>query len=449
MADRSKKGIRRRRIRTEISRLRPKVWKNNINKDAYEQRRKKRKDELKKKKNGDCSSLIPDNDLVITQILSRVSPKSIIRFKCVCKNWKSVIEQDSNFINLHRTHSPPRTSLLTIVRNQGCYDFLSADLDLVNGVCGGNYVRGASIQSSRRVLTPDDDDVHLLGPVKGLLCFVHEFDVLVYNVITGQAVTPWIRSTVVTTRRRTMNCRKRVCEFGFDPETGSHKVIFLWDATEPFSRRRKTLDSYAYCEVLTVGVDSNWRIINDVAPCKSSGTLSAYANGCIYFITSSVQGRDDYETFSEFLMSFDVGSETFRMIGIPRFTMAPCLTLLELDGCLTMVRGLSSPQTHKMWKFHDHGKKKAEHNGTTYTTMTTSEGEDWSEVSIKAPRDIPPWDRIFYHPITGNDEMMIIEAYDDEQNFREERNYWFVKNFWYKIFLPVERKNCNTSMSIG
>ncbi|CAN0852846.1 Putative F-box protein At1g32420 [Linum grandiflorum] len=373
----------------------PHVWRS---KDAYEKRRKKRKDEqeIKKKKKTKKTTTTNKNvlndDLVVTQILTRLPAKSLMRFKSVCKLWKSTIEQDSHFISLHRTRSQARPlRFLVIVFNQktgiGRFDFLLADLD-----CGNDDFRGAAIQNSWSVSVPSPD-TDIRGPLGGLLCFVDDFDVQIYNLSTRQRVTPWIRSMISKYRKR----ERPVCQFGFDHDTGEHKVIFVWRDC---------------CEVLTVGVDSDWRIIDAVPPAPEFIRYGGvYANGSIYWMCMNKGCR------SESLVAFDIGPEKFRMMRIPEFTLSgfhPFLDdcIIELDGCPTVKRTLTRPTEGKsslirpivvkLWKFHD--RKKEGSNG--------SEREDWSEIRIEMPCFKSRYMKVLFHPIPGNDQMMILEFYN-------------------------------------
>ncbi|CAN0857060.1 F-box protein At5g65850, partial [Linum grandiflorum] len=219
------------------------------------------------------------------------------QFKAVCKPWKSTIEQDSHFINLHRIHSQARPP---------------PDLDCGDG---DSDVRRSTVDRVTRVVIPSVGHVEILGPVGGLICFVDldSFDVM----------------------------RKPVRGFGIDPITGQHKVIFVWHDSRP-----------AACEVLTVGVGAGWRIIDAVPPtCAFSyGYKTTYANGFIYY---TFLNKDDGMYFDS-LVAFDIGSEKFRMMTTPQLP-CDCSYVMELDGCLTHV--VTGPKTKKLWKFHDRNKE--------------------------------------------------------------------------------------------
>ncbi|CAN0891428.1 Serine/threonine-protein kinase 11-interacting protein [Linum grandiflorum] len=357
-----------------------------------------------------------DEDLLVSLILSRLPVKSLMKFKCVSKGWKSIIEKDAHLIKLHLTRSEPGFLIVAAPCVQPyCYDeddntrrgydlsFLSTDLNL-------------NVDSVKRI----QSSVKCLGPVRGLLCFVDGLAVQIFNVGTGE-VTPWLKPECFKhfSRLDEIDLSPQFF-FGMDPSSGKHKVLCLSGKYE--------------AEVLTVGEDSSWRIIDD----DEAGSLEpqiytkivAYANGSIYwFEKDEIPGV--VGTYSESLVAFDVGSEKFRMIPIPISTRLEaemekdttnfsskeknmrqrykkvnnryCADsysydgLIEMDGCLTLIR--RRYQTVKMWKFHDYDKKE---NGIN------SEQEDWSPVEdITLPDDITSDVFVYFHPIPGKRQLML------------------------------------------
>ncbi|CAN0854934.1 F-box protein At1g52495 [Linum grandiflorum] len=363
---------------------------------------KRRKTATTTTKNKDFTMNL-DDDMVFTQILSKLPTKSLMRFKSVCKPWKSTMEQDSHFLNSHRIRSqaqPPR--LLTIVRNfsqrrsekTASFDLYSSDLDCGDG---DTDVRRSTVDSVKRVRIPGAGRVDVLGPVKGLICFIDidNFDVMVYNPTTGQPVTPWCRSKVWTTRK----CARRqlVRGLGIDPITGEYKVILVWHASCPPA-----------CEVLTVGVDNpSWRIIDALPPtCDFKRHSSAYADGSIYYMFyMSPHPKDNPENFDS-LVAFDIGSEKFRMMTLPPYYCKGSY-VKELDGCLSLV--FSRSKGRSLWKFHD-GDKETTSSTSTSTDVVPRSG--WSNFCIEMPSCISPDAYVLYHPIPGKDHMMIFETYD-------------------------------------
>ncbi|KAI3907019.1 hypothetical protein MKW92_008599 [Papaver armeniacum] len=256
----------------------------------------------------------------------------------------------------------------------------------------------------------------------GLVCFVDNCAVRIYNVSTGEA-TPWIKSSVcihhVEKHNDTVNATEKPgCYFGFDPATGKHKVIFMWCEGK--------FKNVPVCEVLTVG-ENTWRIVNDVPPCKPDETMDTYvtyANGSIYWYLSHSsddykprfeysKGKEVIEYSNESIMAFDIGSEKFRVIRIPEFTVTNLvhadIRLDEVDGCLPILRW--KEPIIKLWIFHDHNKAAY---GITNTRI-----DDWTQESISLPSYLLGNQRIiFFHFVAGKDQV-ILETYNRDHLYHK------------------------------
>ncbi|XP_028752217.1 F-box protein At3g07870-like [Neltuma alba] len=57
---------------------------------------------------------------IIVNILKRLPVKSIVRFRCVCKDWKNLFKSPS-FIAEHLRHSDRKNPLL-LLQEYNCYD---------------------------------------------------------------------------------------------------------------------------------------------------------------------------------------------------------------------------------------------------------------------------------------------------------------------------------------
>ncbi|XP_026377562.1 putative F-box protein At1g32420 [Papaver somniferum] len=178
---------------------------------------------------------VGSDDILVCEILSRFPVKSLMRFKCVCKRWLQVIEDDSHFIDLHLYRSKTRPSLFYVLKDPRDWlkrkrftgrdeFFLTADLS-PEGI--------AYIHSIRRTNLFCYDQI--LGPINGLIFFVdkHKCSVCIYKIITREA-SPWIQSTVLLDEKekhlelKTLGFRRPTYKFGYDPTTKEHKVLCMW-----------------------------------------------------------------------------------------------------------------------------------------------------------------------------------------------------------------------------
>ncbi|KAI3933217.1 hypothetical protein MKW92_007275 [Papaver armeniacum] len=231
-----------------------------------------------------------DDDVVVCHMLSRLPVKSLMRFKCVCKRWKLIMEEDSHFISLHLSHSETRPSLFILLQESPV----------------GELTRYY--------------ETFILGPIGGLICFAGIFGVRIYNVSTREVTPAWINSTVYMNVEKKKNGiedaseRPPGCYFGFDPITKMHKVIFVWCSGK--------FQKDPVCEVLIVG-DNTWKVIDELPPASPIAKACVSANGSIYC--------DEEE---EWLMAFDIGSHKFRMIPVPK---SESFTIIRRMGFLLPV----------------------------------------------------------------------------------------------------------------
>ncbi|KAI3991029.1 hypothetical protein MKX01_029253 [Papaver californicum] len=313
---------------------------------------------------------------ILCEILSRLPVKSLVRFKSVCSDWQWLIEKDSNFINLHLTHSKSTslekndinsTSLLVfplyINRSaERMFLFSAEEVVLFNhppsGSSSAALVPGESLLSCRNIIDTDfriPMGVRMLKPVNGLICFHNPCfgSVLIYNPSTRER-TSWIKSIIEKEHE------SGICShgFGFDPTTREHKVVCI----NVISRITTSVNDPAVvsyvkefvCEVLTVG-ENKWRKIDEVP--SHTFRMSAYVNGYIYWIGNIKSAF----TKAEVILGFDVGSEKFnRVIKIPNFMLdlwnigstRLSKELVEVDGHLAII-DIEEDSWINLWIYND------------------------------------------------------------------------------------------------
>ncbi|KAI3969021.1 hypothetical protein MKW92_040487 [Papaver armeniacum] len=371
-------------------------------------------------KNGDISSVIVDVEFsILCEILSRLPVKSLMRFKCVSKTWLSLIEEDPYFIDLHCKRSRTRPALLYVIPLKskdwdnpfrvGDEFFLTAEL-LVRPSAN------AEIQSIRKTNSFSFNDI--VGPVNGLICFVdrQRNDVRIHNISTRE-VTPRIKLTCLREEleKNSTGCSSYgiTYKIGFHPATKEHKLLCICSV-----HLRDTDDHYELYEVLTVG-DNRWRRIDAVPPCSLDFIYnSVYANGSIYFCSSSFKDGDP-----KFLVVFDVGSEKFRMIPIPIFILdhQPLYPyywlhrpyLLAVDGNVAILRRMSN-RILKLWIYTDYNDdSKKEKTNPQATSFDDAEAK-WAEDIITLPFS---WDgdrSLSFSNVEGTNQI-IMELFGDRK----------------------------------
>ncbi|KAI3945624.1 hypothetical protein MKW92_032105 [Papaver armeniacum] len=389
-----------------------------------------------------------DDELSISEIFSRLPVDMLMRFKCVCKRWQSLIQKDDHFIDLHHTRSQTRKSLLICPPTMYTYGeicYLLAELLIPDEGSGG----GATVH--KKIPDIDRPDASLLQPLNGLFCFMdsQEASVCVQNPSTRES-TPWIKSIIKQQHedegkvievidehgdlvKYDIAYRNYDWKFGFDPATKEHKVISLW--VKQLSNRRLGRSEEWLCEVLTVRQNS-WRTIDavpPVSPLSLACSRSAYANGSIYWLHYGP--REDKDPS---IVEFNVGSEMFRVIPLPKFIMNDIRvpyedgnTITEVDGHLVllakMVRRsdydfltdwiMNNNSSMKMCILYNDDQLVQRKKDTGCGSSTCSDVGDnsnyyWMEDSfLKPPLD---WKQESFHcilPIPGTDLMIVRSSY--------------------------------------
>ncbi|KAG9140236.1 hypothetical protein Leryth_014675, partial [Lithospermum erythrorhizon] len=126
---------------------------------------------------------LPDD--LINEILYFVPPKSLCRFKCVCKSWNSIIKNQNLSYLLIRNHNNfARSKLVTSLFGYDNNDNLKSHCNLqleLPPFC------------SHSLAQYSDDDVRVVGPCNGLVCISilsrSEMEIILWNPSTSESRT--------------------------------------------------------------------------------------------------------------------------------------------------------------------------------------------------------------------------------------------------------------------
>ncbi|KAI3953489.1 hypothetical protein MKW92_021139, partial [Papaver armeniacum] len=392
------------------------------------------------------SSLILDgksynDDVIAYEILSRLTVKELMRFKCVSKRWQWLIENDSHFIKLHLTRSKKRPSLFYVIPLSKYWRAQKPDIryrgfdELLLTTDISYQGRGQNAEQSHTIRKTDifcSD--HFLPSLNGLICFFDQFEhaVCIYNVCSRE-VTPWIKSTLLIEEQEKHPgfevFADRRYSFGFDPTTMEHKVICISSVsveechgdTDDDGDCDDNYEAFEVCEILTVG-ENKWRKIDQVPPFYTYRYRAcACVNGSIYWMTGYLaygDWRQDEDLGH--IVAFDIRSEKFRTISIPlcivdkrlnpnRYCHLDQLFVLEVDGRLAFLRRIN-PQFVQIRTFNAESSLYNKEIG--HKIIIGAAEKSWVEDIIKLPFN---WDRkeqrVEFYGVAGTDQI-IIESYE-------------------------------------
>ncbi|KAF9623731.1 hypothetical protein IFM89_004812 [Coptis chinensis] len=262
-----------------------------------------------------CSKLvvrIPDD--ILLDILVRLSLKSLLRCKCVCKHWCSLI-RDPTFVQLYLGHVQKESNIAGFSEVIACryatsICFYSIDKD------------GFATE-----VLPPVNDVSSLGAItscNGLLCFIGKGSRL-------QACNPVTRETLTLPKSSCHGTPYEVYHkigFAFDTCSKKYKVVY-WPGILGCSE----------IEVLTLGLGTKlWRKVQcdpfDSVPWES---CLVYLNGTFHWQSISRPAVHENGKRTNYITTFNVESEKFGIITHPAMKSNKRYLLSELRGRLWLI----------------------------------------------------------------------------------------------------------------
>ncbi|KAJ4882105.1 cyclin-like protein [Raphanus sativus] len=238
---------------------------------------------------------------IIVEILKKLPAKSLVRFRSVSKQWLTIIGSRRDFIDSIITrslsHPPPKLPIF-IFHHCVPETFFTVSpvfsptthTDNVVTIPRPSHQYSFHYQYSRGLICCSSSESHL---------------VTIYNPTTRQVFPlPEIQAP---TRSGLSSCF-----FGYDPITNQYKVlsiIFNYD------------DQKQTYHVFTLGCQQSWRKVKGIDEDTFPNDYNVCIDGTIYYSAY----RKSRETL---LLSFDIRSERFDRIQVPKALSEAMLTLL-------------------------------------------------------------------------------------------------------------------------
>ncbi|KAM7502971.1 hypothetical protein LguiB_001875 [Lonicera macranthoides] len=280
---------------------------------------------------------------IIVNILSCLPPRSLLRFRCVCKSWCSLISSP-NFIDLH-THQ---------LDDSSNHNTRILALRLTGRVSYGSKVYPLDFNSE--MLRVDDESVGIDCPfaIPAQWCSTSCNGLFLVCCSVFQGLwNPSIRRKLVLGESLfgVVSKRRYVSALGFNPKTNDYKIVNIG-----YERMR----GGSHCnEVRVYSVkEGAWRRISAPAPpydIVCSMPLNVVINGSLYWIANHrVSGTSDFRAIGprnlfdtaddlviNSIMVFDTVEEVFRVIMLPKSlvsTVTHDLCLMVIGGSLSVIQ---------------------------------------------------------------------------------------------------------------
>ncbi|PON83790.1 F-box domain containing protein [Trema orientale] len=326
------------------------------------------------------------NEDVLTVILSKLPVKSLMRFKCVCKSWYSLITSPT-FVAMHFNNKDRHKDFLAFVVGGRVVISLSI-----------SFLSYHTVQYSSN-LSQNFHNTHFIGFCNGLLC-------VVANELTFHIINPATKESKVL-KEPNKPLDSPSYGFAFDSKVNDYKVV------------RVTLER---TEILTLKSNS-WRSIfmtdRSTSVMKGVSTLvdlwsSAVMNNALHWIGLRL------DLNKKVIVAFDLVNEEFRDIKVPDHPNSSDLFCPSRHQCyvfqdclsMTISYGFSSNRKIEVWLMKEYG---VEGSWTKRYCFSTSVHDLYVKTIfefIRGPRINDDW------PLrSSNDQLALSSAFSTKESF--------------------------------
>lgn len=321
------------------------------------------------------------SEIIGFQILSRISTKSLMRFKSVCKSWSSLIRNPS-FVNAHRKFYRNKHSHLLLTtwdESARQQHFFSVKINQEGSP--------TLVTHLLKLPTPPGKNVERLYEalsINGLVCLYlsdslfpnqtdHNHPVRIFNPCTRECIVLPHDSPAYRTIRVTHH-------FGFSSHTNEYKVLQV----KRFQPLNSTRDMSFMVNIFKLGTSSWRRIeadINDLPfdPLKCQfERRSVCVHGAIHWMHDSTQN---------IIAVFDLKDERFRAIPLPEDydyrihgINDKLGNIFEMEGCLALIgdKQLRQMNTMELWILKDY-------QNQVWVKETITFPFSWTELGYPVP----------------------------------------------------------------
>jgi F-box interacting protein len=294
---------------------------------------------------------------VITDILSRLPVKSLIRFRCVSKEWRSLISSP-HFIatHLNRSLSNSQHQPYLFV----CHDYTRHTVLLYPSdpqvEHNGDFFANPSDRIELYDPSNDEYSLHLVGSANGLLCLAN----MIFNDASGLCVlwNPSIQKAISIPNPNLpiLGSLNQSVGFGYEPMTDDYKLVRLVypRGTDeiPFNNVPPLVEIYTR----RTGI---WRSITAPGPpyLMNMCSSSVYVNGALHWPANTPRCKG---AFRNVIVWFNMKDEAFGEVGMPESLQG----LKDLNVSVALVDGLlalvprsmfGNEDSHAVWVMKEYG----------------------------------------------------------------------------------------------
>ncbi|XP_058214317.1 F-box/kelch-repeat protein At3g23880-like [Rhododendron vialii] len=271
---------------------------------------------------------------ITVEILSRLPVKSLLRLRCVCKSWRSLIS-NPKFAKTHLCRASMNTDY---TNHRLIFSRLYPRTDVKS--CSLYSIANRNSDSAVQLDCPLKDpnlQVTIWGCCDDLVCIGTEREVFIWNPSTRKYKRP---------RNVELSCQCYADAwfgFGYDEFIDDYKVVGFF-----FANRTNGFEPIV--KVYSLRSDS-WRRIEDCPRRVPRGTLGTFVNRALHWINLSASSGS-----KDIIVSLDFVKETYGEVSKPEYQDSNLkeTVLGVLNGCLCILCQYSGACFH-VWVMKEYG----------------------------------------------------------------------------------------------
>ncbi|KAI4296005.1 hypothetical protein L6164_035995 [Bauhinia variegata] len=240
--------------------------------------------------------LLPE---LVPDVLSRLPAKDLLRFRCVSKSWRSLIDSTA-FIKLHLRKSMETNSHLNLIFTSQDGKIYSSNFDSFR-----DFVRLNSPIKSHNFMGLEVTLLKFLGSCNGMLCICETADIVaLWNPSTRSSRL--LPCSPIEIQFNSVKSGHVCYGFGYDHIKDDYKVVRMiqqWYSDASFQ-----------CEFKVFRLStSSWKTVDEVPDILQNlkQGYSAFASGALHWLV--------YDEAEFSIVAFDLGTEEFGQVPLPDF----------------------------------------------------------------------------------------------------------------------------------
>ncbi|KAK9696857.1 hypothetical protein RND81_08G001600 [Saponaria officinalis] len=279
---------------------------------------------------------------IITEILSRLPVKPLLRFKSVSKSWYFLIKSP-NFIKLHQTLISDNPRII-IAHNT----LSSADTATLTFSELDHPLKPLNKEDTLNYFA-EPPGINLLGHVNGVVSISNATKSCVYLYNPSTRTSHCVRKSHVMYPDDYV-----VFGFGYDELCDDFKLLRIIQCRESYCHVKFYNEAKFYSLK-----DDSWKWVSDMP------FMLVYKDNHGVFVDKGfhfIVVKDEFDAMFKFIARFDVGKEEFSLMELPcyedEFGVSK-LVLRELGGCLCVMVNYRSGFSADLWVMKEYGKNES------------------------------------------------------------------------------------------